>query len=139
MVKYYKEFEDIREVPEGFIKVNESGNVFKFGTFYNPKTKQECVIMEDGDDERDYKPEVLHIPVDKEVRHLWLHEKGIISVGDKVKVLKGRKVPIGTVGLVVGIRKIVNKYGAHMCDYVKLDNGMETSVDNCEMIKEESA
>ena len=50
--------------------------------------------------------------------------------GDEVKVVKGRKVPVGTIANVKEIRPYYDRYHRWVCDYAYLDNGMKTNVNN---------
>ena len=60
---------------EGFFKVNQSGGSYVTAEFYNPttgETRSECVRDYDyGDCSRD-NDELYNMPIDKEVRTLWL-------------------------------------------------------------------
>jgi len=92
---------------EGFFKVDQSGGSYVTAEFYNPttgETRSECVRDYDyGDCSRD-NDELYNMPIDKEVRTLWLHSRGQILAGDTVEVVKGRKVPRGTIATVKSIR-----------------------------------
>ena len=83
---------------EGFFKVKQSGGSYVVAVFYNPytgETRSECVRDYDyGDCSRD-NDELYNMPIDEEVRSLWLHSQGQILAGDTVEVFKGRKVPRG--------------------------------------------
>ncbi len=89
----------------GFYKVEENNGGVCVGTFYNPDTQEYFTkITWDIDDIRlDQDEEVQiyrYMPINKDVRRLWLHRAGVIQEGDRIKVVKGRKVPIGTVATV---------------------------------------
>ena len=47
----------------------------------------------------------------------WKHHNGEILFGDEVKVVKGRKVPIGTIANVKAIYPYHDRYGRWVCDY----------------------
>lgn len=123
---------------KGFHKVSHEGGTYVTGMFYNPETGEEIsVLLRDydyADCSRD-NDELYYMPIDEEVRVLWLHKHGIICEGDTVKVVKGRKIPIGTVAKVVKIKAYYDKYHRWCADYAYLDNGMKTNVDNCELLE----
>jgi hypothetical protein len=123
----------------GFYKVSESNGGVCVGTFYNPTTKESFTkITWDIDDVRlegdEYIQILRFLPIDKDVRWLYLHEKGVIQEKDKVEVIKGRKVSIGTIAIVTLIKPYYDKFRRWQCDYAYLDNGMKTNVDNCKLI-----
>ena len=74
------------------------------------------------------------MPINEEVRRVYLHDNGIILTGDTVKVVKGRKVPIGTIAKVVSLTEYKDRYGRVQCIYANLDNGQRTNVDNCALL-----
>lgn len=124
---------------KGFYKVAENNGGVCVGTFYNPETKETFTKIT-WDIDRPYindneEIEILrYLIIDEEVRKIWLHENGIIQEGDTIKVIKGRKIPIGTIGKVTKIKPWYDKYHRHQADYVYLDNGMKTNVNNCMLV-----
>ena len=120
-----------------YYKVSHEGNSFITGYFYNPITKEgKRIVLRDYDYEdcnRD-NDELYYMPINEEVRTIWLHDNGIIQTGDTVKVVKGRKVPIGTIAKVVSLTKYKDRYGRFQCIYANLDNGQRTNVYNCELL-----
>jgi len=117
-----------------FYKVNESNGCVCVGTFYNPDTEESFTkITWDIDDIRLDQDEEIQIysymPINKDVR--WLHRAGVIQEGDQIKVIKGRKVPIGTIATVKEIKPFYDKYKRWQADYLYLDNGMKTNINNC--------
>jgi len=120
-----------------FKKVNEQGGTFIVATFFNVKTKEVisgCVRDYDYQDCRHDIDELYNMPIDFEAKKEYLHMLGIIQVGDKIQVFKGRKVPVGTIGKVVNIRKIKDFYKRTVATYVDLDNKYSTNIDNCKLI-----
>jgi hypothetical protein len=120
----------------GFYKVAENNGGVCVGTFYNPDTQESFTkITWDIDDIRlDQDEEVQiyrYMPINKDVRRLWLHRAGVIQEGDQIKVVKGRKVPIGTVATVKEIKPFYDRYRRWQADYLYLDNGMKTNINNC--------
>ena len=119
---------------KGFFKVAESGGTFIVDTFYNPETKEsytKCVRDYDYADGRRDDDELYYMEINEDVRRIWLHDKGVIFAGDLVKVVKGRKVPVGTVAKVIEIYDWRDRYGRVQTTYAVLDNGMKTNVNNC--------
>jgi len=118
----------------GFFKVEQSGGSFITATFFNPETKEEfsqCVA--DADEPRRDDWELYQMDVDKDAKRAWKHHHGVIQVGDVVEVFKGRKIPVGTKGIVVKEREVRNCYGQWVADYVVLDNGASLNVANCRL------
>ena len=74
------------------------------------------------------------MPIDEEAADAWRKHIGIVAAGDTVKVVKGRKVPLGTVAKVTRVYDYKDRYGRVVAVYAVLDNGQKTSVYNCEII-----
>ena len=72
-----------------------------------------------------------YLPINREVRSAWLHYNGIIQVNDVVEVVKGRKVPIGTIAKVIDKKPYKDRYGRTQAIYLYFDNGMKTNENNC--------
>ena len=119
---------------EGFYKVAQEGSSYVVATFYNPTTKEsQTVRVRDydyADCSRD-NDELYHMPIDNAARHQWLRNSGIISVGDTVKVVRGRKVKVGTIATVEAIKPYNDRYGRTITNYVYLSTGERTVVNNC--------
>lgn len=122
----------------GFYKVNIDNGGVCTCTFYNPETKESFSRIT-WDIDRPYinddeEIEVLrYLPLSEDVRKQWLHNAGVIQIGDTIEVFKGRKVPKGTIGKVLDIRPYNDIYGRWQCDYAYLDNGMRTNINNCKL------
>ena len=119
---------------EGFFKVNQEGGTFVVATFFNPETKEEfscCTRDYDYSDCSRDNDELYYMPIDNDVRQKWQHHHGVILEGDVIQVIKGRKVPIGTIATVRKKCPFYDKYGRYCTMYLYLDNGMKTSIDNC--------
>lgn len=121
-----------------FYKVSQSGGSYVVGTFFNPVTKEEKTeTLRDYDYcdcSRDN--EALYVmPINEEAKKLWMRFNGILTEGDTVKVVKGRKVRIGTVAVVVKIRPVYDRYGRWVADYAVLSTGEQTSISNCEIFE----
>lgn len=122
---------------KGFYKVAQTGGNYVVATFYNPDTKEEiskCVRDYDYSDCSRDNDELYFMPIDENVKIEWLHGKGVILIGDKIKVVKGRKVPIGTISEVIDKRDFKDRYGRVQGTYLYLENGMKTNENNCELI-----
>ena len=120
-----------------FYKVRQTGGTYVVAYFFNPVTKEafsECVRDYDYSDGSRDNDELYDMPINEEAAHLWRRHNGVISVGDTVEVVKGRKVPVGTVGTVVSMFDYRDRYGRTVTRYAVLDNGQKTSVSNCKII-----
>lgn len=121
----------------GFHKVAHEGGCFVTGTFYNPETGETvtgCIRDYDYADGSRDNDELYYLPIDEVARVLWLHSRGIVLTGDTVRVVKGRKVPLGTVGTVESIRPYYDRYRRHVADYVYFTDGQRTNINNVELI-----
>lgn len=126
----------------GFFKVAESGGTFVTNTFYNPTTGETvsgCVRDYDYSDRSRDLDELYNLPIDEANRVKWLHSRGQILTGDVVQVVKGRKVPLGTVGKVYKMYPYHDKYGRKVADYVCIEGGYRTNVNNCILFEREGA
>ena len=125
---------------KGFYKVNEDNGGVCVGTFWNPETKESFSKIT-WDIDRPYisddeEIEILrYLPINKEVRSAWLHYNGIIQINDVVEVVKGRKVPIGTIAKVIDKKPYKDIYGRTQAIYLYFDNGMKTNENNCVLCK----
>ena len=123
---------------KGFYKVAEDNGGVCVGTFYNPTTK-EVFTKITWDIDRPYinddeEIEILrYLLINKDMRYKWLHEQGIVQLGDIIEVYKGRKVPKGTIAKVTDIKPYYDCYRRWQCDYAYLDNGMKTNINNCKL------
>ena len=120
-----------------FYKVSQTGGSYVVAILFNPETKEtKNVVARDydyADCSRD-NDEVYYMPINEEARRAYLRHIGVISIGDTIKVVKGRKVPIGTIDTVVDKRDWKDIYGRVQTTYVYLSNGMKTSISNCELV-----
>lgn len=87
---------------KGFYKVGESNGGIEVATFFNPETKEEfSKIVWDIDNDRlldDDEIQILRfLPLDEATIIAWKHFHNQFVIGDNVEVIKGRKVPKGTV------------------------------------------
>ena len=98
------------------------------------ETKRLVLRDYDYDDGSRDNDELYYMQINEEVRTIYLHDNGIILAGDTVKVVKGRKVPIGTIAKVVSLTEYKDRYGRFQCIYANLDNGQRTNLYNCELL-----
>ena len=126
------------KVREGFYKVSQHGGSYVVAIFFNPETKEEyskCVRDYDYADCSRDDDELYYMDIDEEVANAWQHHNGEILVSDTVRVVKGRKVPLGTVAKVTAKRPYYDRYNRWVADYLYFDNGMKTNVKNCEFVE----
>lgn len=123
-----------------FYKVTENdGSVFVTALFFNPITFEEKSICvrdydySDGSRDNDY---LYHMPVDLEAVKVWKHKHGKAVNGDRVMIVKGRKIPIGEVCTVSKEYKVYDRYGRFVALYYKFLDGRKTNVDNCVLVIE---
>ena len=123
-----------------FYKVHTSGYSLTIATFYNPITKESfSKKIWDIDDDRllwdEDIQELYNMPIDKEVQRMYYHHDGKILDGDIVKVVKGRKIPIGYIGKVEKIKPFYDKYKRWQADYIYFVDGKKTNINNCVLIE----
>lgn len=125
-------------IESGFRKVAQDtdGTIIN-AYFFNPSTGLDytvCVRDFDYDDKRRDNDTLYFMSIDEVARKAWRRHKGIVSVGDTVEVYKGRKVPRGTIAVVVDEYPYYDCYGRWRAHYVVLDNGMKTNICNCRLV-----
>lgn len=119
----------------GYRKIAQTHGGVAQATFYNPDTEDLfTLIVDDADDYGKFKPELYHMPVDDNARELWHKRAGIIRVGDTVEVYKGRKIPRGTIAVVVREYDWRDCYGRVRTHYVVFEDGRKTNVENCRLV-----
>ena len=126
-------------VKEGFFKVSQTGGSYVVAYFFNPVTKEEyskCVRDYDYADCSRDDDELYHMEINENVRKQWLHHHGCILIGDTVKVVKGRKIPTGTIARVVKYGEFRDRYGRVQTKYLYFEDGTRTSVSNCILYNE---
>lgn len=124
---------------KGFYKVARNGFGVESCTFFNPETGESFTkIVWDIDNDELLYDNVLQIlrflPIDNDVRKIWLKKNGVISVGDTVEVFKGRKVKIGTVAVVTDIKPWRDSFGRIQTTYAYLSTGERTNIANCKLV-----
>ena len=100
-------------IKEGFYKVCQSGGTYVTAIFFNPCTLEEytqCVRDYDYSDCSRDDDELYYMDIDRNAERAWKHHNGEILWGDEVKVVKGRKVPVGTIANVKEIRPYYDCY-----------------------------
>ena len=123
----------------GFYKVKEDGFGVSTGTFFNPVTLESfSKIVWDIDNDWllfDEEIQILrNLPINEEVQRIWKHHNGEILIGDTVEVFKGRKMPIGYVGIVEKIKPFHDRYGRWQANYIYFADGQKTNYNNCKLI-----
>lgn len=125
-------------IAAGFAKIYQdvSGSLIT-ATFYNVETKERLnVVVRDyeySDCSRDNNA-LYRMPIDEDALRRYNVDNNIVFEGATVVVVKGRKVPIGTVAKVEKIVPWCDCYGKVRTTYAYLDNGMRTNIHNCEVI-----
>jgi len=125
-----------------FYKVNQSGGSYVTALLYNPvthETKTKCVRDYDYEDGRNDDDELYYAPIDVDAAEhyrKWMNNLngGFIKAGDVVEVVKGRKIPLGTIGKVVRVYDWRDRYGRPQATYAVFEDGRKTSVWNCKII-----
>lgn len=120
----------------GFYKVAENNGGVCIGTFFNPNTMESfSKKVWDIDDDRllwDEEIQTLrYLPINETIRTMWKHHNGEILIGDTARVVKGRKMPIGYIGVVEKIKPFYDRYGRWKCNYIYFADGQRTNYDNC--------
>lgn len=122
---------------EGFYKVGHSGASFITNLFWNPATGEtvsKCVRDYDYSDcSRDI-DDLYYMEIDEEAKRNYQHSLGVILEGDTVMVVKGRKVPVGSVKQVRKIYPFKDKFGRWVADYLYFTDGTKTNVNNCILV-----
>lgn len=120
-----------------FKKVGMNGGSYVTALFVDTETwETKFVAVRDydySDCSRD-NDELYNMPIDEAAADLWRKHCGIVEAGDTVKVVKGRKVKIGTIAKVVKVYDWKDAYGRVQATYAVLDTGEKTSVWNCEIL-----
>ena len=125
-----------------YYKVNQTGGSYVVALYYNPITHAtKTVLARDYDysdasrdnDEVYYEP-INEIAKEDYRRYLNSQSYGFVSVGDTVQVVKGRKVPIGTIAKVVRVYDWRDCNGRVKATYAEFSDGRRTSVYNCLII-----
>lgn len=122
-----------------FYKVGENGGTYVVGYFYNPITgeeKHECIRDYDYADGSRDNNELYYMPIDEDIRRLWLHSHGRILAGDTVEVFKGRTLEHGTILKVKDIKPYKDCYGRTKANYIYSTDGRRINIDNCRLIAE---
>ena len=120
-----------------FYKVNQTGGTYVTALFFNPVTREtKSVLARDydySDCSRD-NDEVYYMPIDREAAEIYRKHIGIVAAGDTVEVIKGRKVPLGTVAKVARVYDWRDCYGRVRATYAVFEDGQKTSVYNCRIL-----
>lgn len=119
----------------GYRKIAQTHGGVAQATFYNSDTEDSfTLIVDDVDDYGKFNYGLYHMPVDENARKIYNRKHGIIEVGDTVEVFKGRKIPRGTIAVVVRKYDWCDCYGRVQAHYVVFDDGRKTNVANCRLV-----
>lgn len=156
IIENAKTAENAKKSLDGFRKVGtETSPSLVHVLMWNPDTKElRRIVVEDyeyaypdgpfmTESIREYgldEVERIHdAPVDEDALRDYAIHRNIVSVHAIVRVAKGRKVPVGTVGTVTRIRDIHDRYGRHVATYADLKaedgNRHSTSIENLTVIR----
>lgn len=125
-----------------FYKVNETGGTYVVALLYNPvthETKTECVRDYDYADCRNDNDELYYAPIHEEAsehyrKYLNSLYLGNLKAGDVVEVVKGRKIPHGTIAKVRRVYDWRDCYGRVKNTYAEFEDGRRTSEWNCRIV-----
>jgi len=143
-----KSAEELKSIPshqitpddmEGWKKISQDGSTFITASFWNSTLKEEVYLVTrdyDYDDCRNDNDYLYGMPVDEEALRDYRKHNGIIQEGDKVKVVKGRTLPKGFIGVVKSRYKILDRYGRYVTDYLRFYSGEKINITNVELIRE---
>ena len=124
-------------VESGWRKVNESGGSLVTAILYNILTGEQVSIVTRDYDYSDCSRDNEYwyaMPIDHDAQIAYYRKHAIIYPGASVLVVKGRKIPVGTVGTVEKIRPVYDCYRRHVADYAVFTDGRQTNIDNLMMI-----
>lgn len=126
------------DMKDGWRKITpDSGGSYVTTTLFNVNTGEvESICVRDydySDGSRDC-DEWYYAPVDEEAYLAYCKKFGIVAVGLKAMVVKGRKIEKGYVGEVVKMRKVNDKFGRFLANYVVFADGKSTNVANCVLV-----
>lgn len=135
------------DIDPAFKKVDFEGGTLRQVVLYNPETKETLrVTVDDAEYPRGaspflkYPPEVLErlarAPIDKEAQKLWKRNFGEVFVGDVVEVVKGRKYPHGTRGVVSRVYDYKIPNSSRKVPYVELEDGKRVALSNVRYVDE---
>lgn len=122
---------------DGWRKVHQSGGSYIVAMLYNMKTGEEtslCVRDYDYSDGSRDCDEWYNAPIDENAKTAYCRKHGIIYPGASVVVVKGRKIPLGTVAVVDKLRAVTDRYGRWVADYAVFADGKQTNVENLALV-----
>ena len=123
---------------DGWRKVGIDHGSYEHAYLFNVNTGETAsVCVYDWDDPRNEDTFWYNVSIDDDARIAWCKKCNKIDAGLVVKVVKGRKVPIGYTGLVVRIRKVYDRYDRWVANYVVFEDGTSTNITNCVLDEKE--
>lgn len=123
---------------DGWRKISEDGSSLITSILFNILTGESVSVVT-----RDYDREWCNdaeasdwydVAIDHDARRAYCRKNMIITDGSRVLVVKGRKIEPGYAGVVDRIRKVRDRYGRWVANYVVFTDGKETNIDNCILI-----
>lgn len=124
-------------IEKGFYKIGQDGGTYVVAHFYNPTTKEfisKCVRDYDYSDCSRDDDELYYMPINEQVKTIYLHDNGCILVGDMAKVVKGRTIEHGYIGKVVKKKEYTDRYGRWIADYIYFEDGKKINIANCILV-----
>ena len=128
---------EVQRMETRFRKVSQTGGTYVTALFVDPETwetKSVCVRDYDYDDCSRDNDELYYMEIDREAEELYRKHLNIVAVGDTVEVVKGRKIPHGTIAKVAKVYDWKDCYGRVQTRYAVFEDGRKTSVYNCKII-----
>ena len=118
-----------------FYKVEQHGGSFITATFYNPVTQEERhEVVRDYDDDRSMYNPLYDVSINEEAKWFWNRKRGVIQPGDTVRVVRGRKYPVGTEFKVHSVYPYYDKYQRFIANYAYFVGGGKCSTSNLTII-----
>lgn len=124
---------------EGWAKISQGGSTFITARFWNSYLKEDVYLVtrdydyDDCHNDNDY---LYNMSVDEEALREYKKHNGIIQEGDRVKVVKGRTLPKGFIGVVKSRYNIFDRYGRYVTDYLRFYSGEKINIANVELVRE---
>lgn len=131
---------------KGYKKIHESYGSLRKVTMYNTTTRdKKCIITDDmeyeyqgGHTSTEYTgielKKLWDMHIDEDALLQYKKDNGIMHIGAKIEVIKGRKYPRGTTGTVIKLYDYKDKYGRFIAEYCITDNNLKVDTKNVQII-----
>lgn len=122
---------------DGWRKVSEKGGSYVVALLYNVVTGESASLCVRDYDYQDCSRDCdfwYYAPIDKAAYEAYCRKNAIIYPGASVMVIKGRKIPLGTLARVERIKPITDRHGRCVADYAVFSDGRSTNINNCIMV-----